>query len=177
MMITCGVVLLNLMSLQSLTRWTLAFHHLLANITVWLNPSVWTERWCLRMNWNLSCCWVQHYNVTEANAHQICCLILKYDLINQKVTILSSDNRLYLFFRSQMYLCHNFALCFSPSSIRAIFLLMAAVMASEQRAYRSAPVTWAGQRSTTCCRSTAGSSWNLKRRQNPHVEEFLSVNG
>lgn len=66
---------------------------------------------------------------------------------------------------------------FSPSSIRAIFLLMAAVMASEQRAYRSAPVTWAGQRSTTCCRSTAGSSWNLKRRQNPHVEEFLSVNG
>lgn len=112
MMITCGVVLLNLMSLQSLTRWTLAFHHLLANITVWLNPSVWTERWCLRMNWNLSCCWVQHYNVTEANAHQICCLILKYDLINQKVTILSSDNRLYLFFRSQMYLCHNFALCF-----------------------------------------------------------------
>lgn len=46
--------------------------------------------------------------------------------------------------------------------MKTIFLLMAAVMASEHRAYRSAPLIWAGQRSTTCCRLTEGSSWNLQ---------------
>lgn len=45
--------------------------------------------------------------------------------------------------------------------METVFRLMAAIMASAQRAYTSAPLMWAGQRSTTCCRFTEGSSWNL----------------
>ena len=48
-----------------------------------------------------------------------------------------------------------------PSEMRAIFLLMADIMASEQRAYMSAPVSWGGHRSTMSWRLTLGSILNL----------------
>lgn len=43
-------------------------------------------------------------------------------------------------------------------------------MASEHRAYRSAPVRWAGQRLSTSSKSTLESSWNLQVRTQRHCE-------
>lgn len=60
--------------------------------------------------------------------------------------------------------CRSWRAVFLPSLMKRIFLLMAAVMASEQRAYRSAPVMWLGQRFTTSCSFTAGSNWNLEKK-------------